>query len=130
MSYLRLYSLLLGGVSAVAVSAFYWVRTHRKTPEQLEMQRRLYIAGSGRITDGTVLEVQEFNGNGRGPSQFLSYTYDVAGVCYECSQEITSLRQYVNLQTCHFGRPASVKYDPHNPANSIVVAENWIGLRR
>jgi len=25
--------------------------------------------------------------------------------------------------------PVQVRYDPHNPANSIVVAESWNGLR-
>jgi len=25
--------------------------------------------------------------------------------------------------------PASVKYDPRNPANSIVLCEQWSGLR-
>jgi hypothetical protein len=25
--------------------------------------------------------------------------------------------------------PVSVKYDPRNPANSIVVSEEWSGLR-
>jgi len=25
--------------------------------------------------------------------------------------------------------PVAVKYDPRNPANSIVIAEEWTGLR-
>jgi hypothetical protein len=25
--------------------------------------------------------------------------------------------------------PIQIRYDPHNPANSIVVAESWSGLR-
>jgi len=26
------------------------------------------------------------------------------------------------------GQPASVKYDPSNPSNSILVADDWSGL--
>jgi hypothetical protein len=26
--------------------------------------------------------------------------------------------------------PVSVKYDPRNPANSIVISEQWNGLRK
>jgi len=26
--------------------------------------------------------------------------------------------------------PTSVRYDPHNPGNSIVVSEKWMGLRQ
>ena len=64
------------------------------------------------------------------PATLLIYHYDVAGVSYEASQEITYLRQFVNLHSCRLGLPTSVKYDPHNPGNSIVVSESWFGLRR
>jgi len=26
--------------------------------------------------------------------------------------------------------PTSVKYDPQNPGNSLVVSERWMGLRQ
>jgi len=60
----------------------------------------------------------------------LVYTYDVAGVQYECSQDVTHLRQFVDVPSRSLGRPASVKYDPHNPSNSIVTSETWSGLRK
>jgi hypothetical protein len=50
-------------------------------------------------------------------------------VTYEASQDVTHLRHRVDLHTCRIGVPTSVKYDPHNPANSIIVAEEWSGLR-
>jgi hypothetical protein len=50
-------------------------------------------------------------------------------VVYECSQDVTMLRHLVNIYDCRLGFPASVRYDPHNPGNSLVVAENWSGLR-
>lgn len=130
MNALRLYPVLLGAAVAAAGVVSYWLRSQRKTPEQIEQARRQRISTTGRITDGTVLDVREINPNGHGPMQLLIYTYDVGGVSYEAAQDITHLRQFVDLHTCRIGLPASVKYDPHNPGNSIVVAEGWIGLRR
>jgi hypothetical protein len=129
MSALRLYSSILGGTALAAYGVFHWIRSHRKTPEQHERERRRRLSTSGRIIDGTVTDVQEFTPDGHEPVQLLIYNYDVAGVSYECSQDITLLRQFVDLHSCRIGLPASVKYDPHNPGNSIVVAEDWIGLR-
>ncbi len=130
MTPLRLYSIVFGGAAvAVATGAYYWVRSHGKTAEQREMERRLRISAGGRITDGTVLDVQEYADEGQPPVQLLIYTYDVAGVSYECSQDVTYLRQFVDLHTCKIGVPASIKYDPQNPGNSIVIAEHWSGLR-
>jgi hypothetical protein len=123
---------MLGGAGAIALAygVSSWARSHRKTPEQREAERRLRLSATGRIIDGTVLDVQEFSNNGAPPVQLLIYSYDVAGVSYECSQDITCLRQFLDLHSCRIGLPASVKYDPHNPGNSIVVAENWSGVRR
>lgn len=130
MTPLRFYPLIfVGAAIAAATGAYYWARSHRKTAQQRELERRLRISTAGRITDGTVLDVQEYTDEGQQPVQLLIYTYDVAGVTYECSQDITHLRQFVDLHTCKIGVPASIKYDPHNPGNSIVVAEHWSGLR-
>ena len=114
----------------VGASVAVWVRSRRKTPEQRERERRQRLSQTGRITDGTVLDVQEMNANGHGPVQLIIYTYDVAGVQYEASQDITHLRQFVNVHSCRLGLPTSIKYDPQNPGNSIVISEAWIGLRR
>jgi hypothetical protein len=130
MSPLRLYPLVFGGgVAAVALGAVYWVRSHKKNPQQREMERRRQLSVAGRITDGTVLDAKEYTDDGHPTVQLLIYTYDVAGVTYECSQDITQLHQRVDVHSCKIGVPASVKYDPHNPGNSIVVAEGWSGLR-
>jgi hypothetical protein len=112
--------------AAIALTAGIVVsRKRRKTPEQREQERRLQILNSGRITDGTVLDTNESD-----EAQLVIYTYDVSGVTYEASQDVTLLRHVVDLHACRIGLPASVKYDPQNPGNSIVVAEGWTGLRR
>jgi hypothetical protein len=129
-------SLVAAGVAALGVGITVYARKRRKTPEQLEAERRKQISSIGRIIDGTVVDVAELapkpktkNGNGHGRVQLLIYNYDVSGVTYEASQDVTHLRHRVDLHTCRIGVPASIKYDPQNPANSIVVAEEWSGLR-
>jgi hypothetical protein len=122
---------LLTGAGAVALlgGMIAWSRRRRKTPEQWERERRLRISEIGRITDGTVTDVNEMDGSGGGEMQLLIYQYDVAGVTYEASQDVTSLRHRVDLHSCRSGLMTSIKYDPSNPGNSIVIAENWTGLR-
>jgi hypothetical protein len=119
---------IIAGVVVLGLS-YVWSRLRRKTPEQLERERRLRISENGRITDGAVIDVNEMNLNDAGEIQLLVYRYAVAGVSYEASQDITSLRHRVDLHSCRSGLMTSIKYDPSNPGNSIVIAENWSGLR-
>ncbi len=127
---LRYYPALVGGATLLAFGVGYILRSRRKTPEQIEQERRMRISTHGRITDGTVIDAQEMSGgDGTEPVQLLIFQYDVAGVSYEASQDITHLRQFVDIHTCRVGLPSSVKYDPQNPGDSIVIAEDWSGLR-
>ncbi len=126
---LRLYPLIAIAAVGLALAAGAWARSRRKTPEQRERERRSRISDTGRITDGTVIDVSHLNANGPGEMQLLIYQYDVAGVSYEASQDITHMRHMVDLHSCRIGLPASIKYDPANPSNSIVIAENWTGIR-
>ena len=130
MDSLRLYSLAAaGGVALLGVYAL--LRRKPKTADDLERERRAWLEGTGRITDGTVIDVQELNPEDRGRAAvMLIYKYDVAGVSYECSQDVTYLRHWINLHSCRLGLHTSVKYDPLNPGNSLVVSENWMGLRQ
>jgi hypothetical protein len=128
-SALRLYPIVAFAAVGFTLAVSAWAKRRRKTPDQRERERRLRISESGRITDGTVIDVSEVKLNGSGELQLLIYQYDVAGVSYEASQDVTHLRHMVDLHTCRLGLPASIKYDPTNPGNSIVVAETWSGLR-
>lgn len=131
MDSLRLYGLVAtGGVALLGV--YVLLRRKPKTPDELERERRLWLEGTGRITDGTVIDVQELPAaaNNHHDAIMLIYKYDVAGVSYECSQDVTYLRHWINLHSCRLGLNTSVKYDPQNPGNSLVVSENWMGLRQ
>jgi hypothetical protein len=130
MTSYRIFLLAAGVVALVSGSVAVWLASHRKSPEERERQRRANLNAIGRLTDGTVLDVNEMEDPKLGLQQLLVYSYDVAGVQYECSQDVTHLRQVVDLLSCRLGLPASVKYDPHNPSNSIVTSETWSGLRK
>ena len=126
---LRIYGMVLGGAAA-ATTAYFFLRRKPKTADELERERRAWLDRAGRITDGTVIDVQELQMDGRRPATLLIFHYDVAGVSYEASQDVTYLRQLINLHYCRLGLPTSVRYDPQNPGNSIVLSERWMGLRQ
>jgi len=113
-----------------SVAVAYLLHSRRKTPDQLERERRDRISSVGRITDGTVLDIQQLSNNGHGLREMILYQYDVAGVSYEAAQDITTMNGLFDVRSCKIGLPASIKYDPHNPGNSIVLAEKWKGLRQ
>jgi hypothetical protein len=47
---------------------------------------------------------------------------------YTASQDISALEQYLPPDFSAAIGPVLVKYDPQ-PANSVIVAEQWSGLR-
>ena len=130
MGTLRYYPILaLGAVAAILGYALLG-RKPKSSGEAMERERRVQLTQGGRIIDGTVIDVQEFDETPESRQLIvLIYTYDVAGVSYEASQDVTYLRQFIDLYSCRLGLHASVKYDPHNPGDSIVISETWSGLR-
>jgi hypothetical protein len=130
------------GVVAAAGIATYALTRRRPTAEEIERERRELLARSGRITDGTIMDtmiMEARNGGFSGAEeptvadaptptpQIIVYNYRIAGVTYECAQDVTTLAEYVHgIRT---DLPIQVRYLPQNPANSIVVAESWSGLR-
>jgi hypothetical protein len=59
----------------------------------------------------------------------VSYSYAISGVTYHTAQDITGLEGQIRFDRLVAGQPASVKYDPSNPSDSIMVADDWSGLR-
>ena len=116
------------GTIGVALPSYAFLRRKPKNADDIERQRRVWLNTVGRITDGTVIDVQEITTAVNRPATMLIYQYDVAGVSYEASQDVTYLRQWINLQSCRLGLHTSVKYDARNPGNSMVIAEGWMGL--
>jgi hypothetical protein len=119
-------SACIGGI------ALYNRLQKRPSAEQIERERRLELVKAGRIIDGTVIDISdlsEVESDHPGGLQLILYKYEIAGVVYECSQDVSALKNFVDIHECRLGFPCSVRYDPHQPSNSIVVAENWSGLR-
>ena len=99
----------------------------RKDPEAIERLRRLDVHRRGRITAGQIVDLVE--PQPPAPSaRFLVYKYEVAGVTYELSQDVSSLPEVASLAPQALGEAANVKYDPTTPANSIIACEEWCGL--
>jgi hypothetical protein len=115
------------GAAALAGIAWYALRRPRQSVEEMERERRELLASIGRITDGSITDapVQQA-GLDAGPLVIV-YNYRIAGVTYECAQDVSSLAQHV--RDVRADLPVQVRYDMHNPGNSIVVSESWSGLR-
>lgn len=124
---------IAAGVTAVAAvgSVAAWMALRKRpTPEELELARRQMLVQSGRIVDGMLLDVCEVKTDDGRSLNMLMFSYRIGGVDYECSQDITLLSSVVDPAQVRAGFPCSVRYQPGNPQNSIVVAEGWSGLRK
>ncbi len=107
-------------VLAGAIFAFRAWRNSRITPEERERRRRASLVARGKMGDATITEIR---------GELLFYSYDVRGVEYIASQDLTLLKEYLPTDLSVLIGAVSVRYDPKNPANSIVLAEDWTGLR-
>ena len=120
----------LTAVAAVGGVAAWMALRKRPTPEELEFTRRHLLVQSGRLVDGMLLDVCEIKAEDGRPLNMLMFSYRIGGVDYECSQDITLLSAVVDPAQVRAGFPCTVRYQPGNPQNSIVVAEGWSGLRK
>ncbi len=143
----------IGVAAAVGVTSYVVFRRPEPTGEELERERRDLLARTGRITDGNLLDsmtdtleytapetlAAETGGVFLEPDasgaehkenpapRIILYNYRIGGVAYECAQDVTTLADRV--RGLRSDLPIQVRYEPHNPGNSIVVAESWSGLR-
>jgi len=119
----------IGFVAALTGVGLWLALRKRPTAAELERRRRDYLATAGRIVDGMLLDISESEIGTEGAPNLLIYSYRIAGVDYECSQDITSLADILRPEEVRAGFPCSVRYEQGNPQNSIVVAEKWSGMR-
>jgi hypothetical protein len=113
---------ILAAVIVVAAAIFLFLRLRRRpTPEELERRRRELINQTGKIGDGEVLDLD---------GATILYSYSVAGVGYTVSQDVTGFMDLIPADRMVVLGPVSVRFLPRNPANSIVICEEWTGLRR
>jgi hypothetical protein len=139
--------LAMGGaaVAALAMIAYAFFRP-AEPPQNIERKRRLHLNQIGRIAEGQIVELAEhppepqesskgvFGSRARPlpdprPRNLVSYSYAISGVTYHTAQDITGLEGQIRFDRLVTGQPASIKYDPANPSDSILVADDWSGLR-
>lgn len=113
----------------VAATAAWLVLRRRPSADEIERGRRQFLVQSGRLVDGMLLDIYEVEAKDARTLTFLLFSYRIGGVDYECSQDITAMRDVVNAAEVRAGFPCTVRYQPGNPHNSIVVGEGWTGLR-
>jgi hypothetical protein len=119
----------LAAIASISAFAAWLMMRKRPTPEELEKARRAFLVESGRIVDGMLLDSYQVPAEDGRPLTMLLFSYSIGGVNYECSQDVTLLNAHVDAAKVRAGFPCSVRYQPGNPQNSIVVAEGWSGLR-
>ena len=113
---------ICGSAAVLAVAAALGVRAWKRsriTPAERERRRRTEINARGKLGDATLVEVRD---------QHLFYSYDVRGVEYTASQDISALAGQLPTDEAAVNKVVYIKYDPRNPANSIVLCEGWSGL--
>jgi len=143
--------LIVGAGAVLAATAAFLPRLFRKPedPDGEERRRRSQLNQVGRIVEGLVVELVETPASvAPGPSprmlsrrkpespgvvtntmrRLIRYSYSISGVTYETAQDVTGLEERLCLERLAAGQPASVKYDPSNPSNSILVADDWSGI--
>jgi hypothetical protein len=145
-----------GLVIMAAIGLILWLRRKPIDASEIERQRRAYLNKVGRIVEGQILEISEnafpvddakqhspstkySSGSSsaakitaaaptNGTQRLIYYTYSISGVTYETAQDVTGLEERLHLKRAAVGQTASVKYDPSNPSNSILLADDWSGL--
>ena len=137
---------VIGGVIAALAMIVYAFFRPPVDAEEEERKRRLYLNQIGRIAEGQIVELVErppeseearkglFGSSARPlkdmrPRHLVSYSYLISGVTYQTAQDITGLESQIRLEQLVAGQPASIKYDASNPTDSILVADDWSGLR-
>jgi hypothetical protein len=142
----------VAGLAVLAIaSVVMWIRRKPSGEPDVEHERRAYVNRIGRIVEGQVLDVVDHGRvSGDAATQekahaplfakrrakatpnaaqlLLYYCYSISGVTYETAQDVTGLEERLLLTRVAAGQVASVKYDPSNPSNSILLADDWSGL--
>ncbi|MGA2170196.1 MAG: hypothetical protein ABSG62_18515 [Terracidiphilus sp.] len=122
-------------LAAFTALAFWLIFRKRPTAEELERARRQFLVQFGRLVDGMLLDMHQVDAPApskdapRRTLTMLLFSYRIGGVDYQCSQDITDLGGVVDAALVRAGFPCTVRYQPGNPQNSIVVAEEWTGMR-
>lgn len=147
----QIYVILLAAAAAFLAACCFvvWWRRRPKDPAEIERARRLHLNQIGRIVEGQILEIEEEGQITADPLRVAPaavrgappksredharlrvafYRYSISGVTYETAQNLSGLETKFSMDALVAGQPVSIKYDPRNPSNSILMADDWSGL--
>lgn len=141
----RLDGLYVGLAALAAVGAGLLIRRLcRRDPDQAERRRRERVGRIGRLTQCEIVDILEGEPD-RPPAtrgfrlaslfpaspapepaprrSLVVYRYTISGVDYETTQDVpeSSVGDWLPVP----GQVASIKYDPANPSNSILMSRSW-----
>jgi hypothetical protein len=104
----------------IGLGAWIVVRVVQASPEKKELRRRLWVHSNGRLGDALLTEATDTT---------LYYSYSIHGVRYTTSQDVSTLKELLPADPGRLVGVANIKYAVRNPANSILLCEQWSGLR-
>lgn len=93
----------------------------RATPEEKERARLVALLANSRSTEGQLTDSVE---------QLLYFTYEVRGVTYHAAQDVSAIEGADPGRFATLLGPVTVRYSTSNPANSMVLSQNWSGIDR
>src|SRR6478609_6985249 len=82
-------------VAGVGAAGAWMFLRKRPSPLELEITRRQLLTQSGRLVDGTLLDVCEVPIDDGRTLTMLLYGYRIGGVDYECTQDVTEMQNVV-----------------------------------
>ncbi len=126
-------AIVLGVGIAVAWGWRRLARWRQKDPNEIERLRRMDVNRRGRITTAEIIDLFEPELAGAPAANprplMVIYKYQVAGVTYEVSQDVSALPAALAASRSLASQTASIKYDPKAPTNSIIACEAWNGMQ-
>jgi hypothetical protein len=93
----------------------------RATPEEKERLRLAALLKNSRSIEGNLTDTT---------GSLLYYTYEVRGVTYHAAQDVAAIEGAdMGIFNQQLG-PVTVRYSTTNPANSMVLSQEWSGFKR
>lgn len=113
-------AVLAGLLGALAGMTTWLIPGRRITPQERERRRRSIVNAKGRLGSAIITDFHD---------GIVCYSYWVGGVEYVACQDVSMLVDCLPPDPATLiSRPATVKFLPRNPANSIVLSGEWSGL--
>ena len=115
--WLALLAAASAGLLALGVVILYRVR---RDPREREKRRRLHVTRRGRLCEAFITEAS---------SEIIHFKYSIGGVDYTASQEVGELRHLLPPRPESLIGFVYLRYIANNPANSVLLSEEWSGLK-